>query len=143
MTHLNSVLLLHFEEKTGFCTYQVIYLHRLETLGLLHAVAIDASGMVDKALRDFAACSVCVNLPGISAQYYLSTYDKINFFNLLFNTNGSVKHPNFQQICRQNMSNARATKAPSGHHNYRLPTRPDDPAINKTDRPLEPLLSSL
>ena len=51
------------KEKTGFCTYHDIYLHRLETLGLLHAVAIDASGMVDKALQDFAACSVCVNLP--------------------------------------------------------------------------------
>ena len=37
------------------------------------------------------------------------------------------------QICTQKMSNARATKAPSGHHNYRLPTRPDHPAIIQTE----------
>ena len=124
MTHLNSVLLLHFKRK-NWILYLSGYISG-EKLGLLHPVAIDASGMVNKALQDFAACSVSVNLPGISAQCYLSTYDKINFFNFLFITNGSIKHPNF-------LENLEQTQAPSGHHNYRLPTRPGHPAINKTE----------
>jgi hypothetical protein len=90
--------------------------------------------MVDKALQDFATCSVGVTLRAVRPSN-LSTYEKINFFNLLFITDGSVKHPNFLQICLkiclqfwQNTSNPRATQATSGHHNYRLPTRPISPS---------------
>jgi hypothetical protein len=90
--------------KTGFCTYQVIYLHRLEKLGLLHALVIDASGM--------EILQLVVSMSAASIPIFCKTRP---------------------QICGQNMSNARATKAPSGHHNYRLPTRPDRPAIKKTE----------
>jgi hypothetical protein len=63
MTHLNSVLLLHFERKNWILYLSGYISPPPGEAWLLHALAIDASGMVEKALQDFAACSVCVNLP--------------------------------------------------------------------------------